>query len=244
MSGVTPEKHRSDRAAVLRESADRLISAHRGQHHFQPEPGTGPRDEAEALVVQAMVAAALGPVGGFKTGRRSALDPPTVAPVLAADVVASGAAIDPAASRLRGVELEIAFRLECETPDTDDPAFDDRLADAVVALPALEIVESRLTDPEAAGPLWKRADAQINGGIVLGAPVADWRGLPLSSPTVRKAFDGRILVDGAVAAPGGCPFATFAAFARGLGTHCGGLRAGQVVITGSLTGLPFAPPGT
>ncbi|MFU8779008.1 MAG: 2-keto-4-pentenoate hydratase, partial [Roseovarius sp.] len=47
------------------------------------------------------------------------------------------------------------------------------------------------------------------------------------------------LLDGAAQVPGGDAFATLCALVRALGEHCGGLREGHVVITGSLNGLPW-----
>lgn len=223
--------------------AARLLAARRDGAPIAAGPQDGPADEAAALAAQALTTAALGPVGGFKTGRKRADAAPLMAPILAAALLADGETPDPAASRLRGVELEIGFRLEGPPPDPDDPAFDAILARRVVALPALEIVESRLADPEAAGPLWKLADNQINGAAVVGAPLRDWGAADLTGARARLSIGGRSVWDGPAPTPGGPAFATFAAFARRIGAHCGGLREGQVVITGSLTGLLWAQAG-
>ncbi|MGF1659650.1 MAG: 2-keto-4-pentenoate hydratase [Rubrimonas sp.] len=223
--------------------ADRLIAARQSGAPFDADPADGPADAAAAHAAQAEVAAAFGPVGAFKTGRKQPDAAPLIAPILRADIRPSGAEIPAAGSRLRGVELEIAFRLERPLPDPDAPDFETRLRAATVALPALEIVESRLRDPEAAGPLWKLADNQINGGLILGAPVADWTALDLARPSLRLRIGGAVAQDGPTETPGGHPFATFAAFARRLGPHCGGLSPGATVITGSLTGLRWAKAG-
>lgn len=226
---------------TAREIAARLLEARRTGRPFAATPEDGPADEAVALAAQALVAAEAGPAGAFKTGRKSADAAPLMAPIFADVVHRSGAGI--AGGRLRGVELEVGFRLEGPAPDLDDPDFAEALRGRVVALPAIEIVESRFEDMDAAGPLWKLADNQSNGALVLGEPVADWRALPLAAPTLRLEIAGETAQEGAAPAPGGDLFATYAAFLRRLGAHCGGLAPGMTVITGSLTGMRFTVAG-
>ncbi|SEA35957.1 fumarylacetoacetate hydrolase family protein [Rubrimonas cliftonensis] len=226
---------------TAREIADRLLAARRTGRPFAAAPADGPADEAGALAAQALVAAGAGPAGAFKTGRKTADAAPLMAPILASVVHGTGAVI--AGGRLRGVELEVGFRLERPAPDPDDPDFIAKLRGCLVALPAIEIVESRFEDMDAAGPLWKLADNQSNGALVLGEPVADWSALPLAAPVLRLEIAGEVVQEGPTPAPGGDPFATFAAFVRRLGGHCGGLAPGLTVITGSLTGMRFTVPG-
>lgn len=231
-----------DRNARIDAWAARLSAAY-GTAPVAARPDDGPATPAEAYAIQSRTGPALGPVGGFKTGRKQPEAAPIMAPVRAATIWPSGSVIPPQESRLRGFELEIAFRLEHPLPDPTAPGFAARLRAGVVALPALEIVESRLADPEAAGPLWKLADGQSNHGMVLGAPVADWRSLDPVAPQVRLRLDGTPLWAGAAPVPGGDAFDTFVAFARRVGAHCGGLQPGQVVLTGSVTGLAYATAG-
>jgi 2-keto-4-pentenoate hydratase len=222
-------------------AATRLLDARRTGRPFAATPDDGPADDTAAYAIQARVAAETGPVGAFKTGRKSPDAAPIMAPIFARDVHASGAIVG--GGRLRGVELEVAFRLERPAPDPADPDFEAKLRAAVVALPAIEIIESRLEDIEAGGPFWKLADNQLNGALVLGEPVADWRALPLARPALGLAIAGEVVQEGPTDAPGGDLFATYAAFVRRLGAHCGGLEPGVAVITGSLTGMRFTVAG-
>ncbi|TVQ55923.1 MAG: 2-keto-4-pentenoate hydratase [Rhodobacteraceae bacterium] len=222
-------------------AAARLLDARRTGRPFAAAPDDGPENEAAALAAQALVAAEVGAVGAFKTGRKAPGAAPIMAPIFARDVHATGAAL--AGGRLRGVELEVAFRLERPAPDARDPDFEAKLRAAVVALPAIEIIESRLDDMEAAGAHWKLADNQMNGALVLGAPLADWSGLALARPALGLSIAGDVVQAGPTDAPGGDLFATFAAFVRRVGGHCGGLRPGVAVITGSLTGMRFTVAG-
>lgn len=225
-------------------AASHLVSAYRSGTPVDPLPGWAPADIAEAYAIQAAVLEGLGAAAGaFKAGRKTADDVPMFAPIRAETVHLSGATIPTAESRLRGVELEVGFRLERDPPAPDTPDFATALADVVVAVPCLEIVEARLSDPDAADPLWKLADNQANGALIVGDPVADWQSLSLASPSVDLSIGGRRVKSGVMPAPGGPPFDTFAALVRALGTHCGGLHAGHVVICGSLTGVDYANAG-
>ena len=67
----------------------------------------------------------------------------------------------------------------------------------------------------------------------------DWEGLGTARVHGRLDISGETLLDGVAEVPGGDAFANFCALARMVGTHCGGLQPGQVVITGSLNGLPW-----
>ena len=60
---------------------------------------------------------------------------------------------------------------------------------------------------------------------------------------MRLEIGGVVAAEGASAVPGGDAFDTVAAFARVIGNHCGGLKAGDALITGSLEGLFYGKPG-
>ena len=52
------------------------------------------------------------------------------------------------------------------------------------------------------------------------------------------------MVDGTVGVPGGSALGALRLLLDHVGDHCGGLRAGQIVITGSLSGLVYLSGGT
>jgi 2-keto-4-pentenoate hydratase len=166
-----------------------------------------------------------------------------MAPVPAVMVRASPARFGPRELNLIGIELEVAFLVHRALPGAADAEFAERARHCVSPLAAIEIIDSRLADHDAAGALWKLADNQINGGLVPGAPVADWYGLDLATPDVRLEVDGSVVADGPTAVPGGDAFDVFCAIARIVGRHCGGLVPGQYVTTGSLTLMRFIERG-
>lgn len=199
--------------------------------------------EADCYRVQSRVAEAFGPVGAFKTAQKPG-QPQIMAPIFARDVHRSPVSLGPEAVRRIGVELEVGFLVTAALPDPEQPDFAERARDRVAAVPVLEIVDSRFADLDGAPPLLRLADGQINGAIVVGAPRADWHDLDLTRVTARLELGGETVLDGPVSVPGGDAWETFALFARLVGEHCGGLCEGQVVITGSLNGMPFVERGT
>jgi len=229
-------------AAMMAQLAAALSLARRGG---PPVRGPAPRDISEAQAAQVHTVALLGPalggVGGWKTGRSQPGAPPAMAPIFAATLRPSPARFRLAEARLRGVELEIAFRLDDAPPPPDAPDFARLMRDRVSVAPAIEVVDARVAGGADADPLLKLADLQINAGLATGPARRDWGAL--DAATVRLKIGGAMAVEGRRPTPGGDAFATFCAFARLVGAHCGGLRVGQWVTTGSLTGLLWAPPG-
>jgi 2-keto-4-pentenoate hydratase len=170
--------------------------------------------------------------------------PPTCAPMFASLMHASPLAIPAAQVALLGVEGEIAVRLGRDLPARAQPYTRPDVEAAIDAVvPAIEIVHSRYTAFLKRAPDEKLADNVGNGGFVYGAPVADWRRLDLSALRVRLEIAGKLLVDKVGGSPSGDPLIAVVWLANHLTGRCGGLKAGQIVTTGSCTGLPFAKPG-
>ena len=227
----------------LRQFADKLLEARKSGRPMSGEtPETGPQTAEEAYEVQRLVARALGPVGAFKTGGKPG-ETPIMAPVPAGMVRPSPGRFGTGELNLIGIELEVAFVVHRALPRADDPRFAEHARRCVAPLAAIEIIDSRLENFDSAGPLWKLADNQVNGGFVHGTPVHDWDGLDLAVPDARLDIDGITVADGPAMVPGGDAFDVFCAFARLVGRHCGGLVPGQFVTTGTLTPMRFIEPG-
>jgi len=235
MSDDNLDEGTSDRA---RRVAERLLAARRG----------GPRlpvdfDDAQGLTrgetyaVQALVARQTGAAGGFKVACKPGA-PQIMAPIFRDDIIDSPAKLPVPEGERIGIELEIGFRVVAPLPTADAPDRGARLAECLELVPVIEIVRTRL-DTEDAPPLMKLADNQINGGLVVGPGLADWRHLELSGAHARLSLGGQTILDGRAEVPGGDAFANFQALEAMVGDHCGGLHPGQVVITGSLNGLPY-----
>jgi 2-keto-4-pentenoate hydratase len=96
------------------------------------------------------------------------------------------------------VELEIAFRFaEAIEPRGRAYARDEVLSKVGVVLPTIEIVDSRFAEWPNVAPLAQLADAQNNGALITGHPVAYAglaRGFDFVSPELELSFDGDSLV--------------------------------------------------
>jgi 2-keto-4-pentenoate hydratase len=140
--------------------------------------------------------------------------------------------------RRLGIECEIA--MELERPLGEDGPVDEAAAAAAVGriFPAAEIVDDRYGDFRSFGVPSLIADFFFHAGLVLGAPVSDWRGLDLAAIVGTTRVNGEARLTGRGADVLGHPMRSLAILAnrvRALGRR---LEAGQIVMTGSLP-LPY-----
>lgn len=224
-----------------------LLAARHGGSLFAPDYPLESLSDVWAIQSGAM--ATLGPVGGWKVGRWDAGQPLIYAPIRAATIKASPAMLSPADSRLRGLELEVGFRIDAALPAPDDPDFQRELAACVTPMPVFEVVDSRLHDPQNASPLWRLADFQLNAGLIHGeALTVGWNSGDFDHPHVQLIADGVDVCAGPATLNTGTPFGMLADLVRQLSApgsdHCGGVQPGQIVTTGSFTGLRFFAKGT
>ena len=215
--------------------SDTLIQAHDSAQRADASALPIP-DYAEVMAIQSRVQAHLGPVGGFKVGRRPE-GPPGLAPISAARVFPSGSAI-PTRDTM-GIELEVGFEL-IAAPGPDPMS---HLTQVFRPRIVLELVDTRLTGADD-DPMLKLADMQINDGLVLGPALDGWDGTDFTTLTAALTCGDRTVIDGPVQIPGGSALANLALLCDHVGTHCGGLQKGQVIITGSISGLDYSPAGT
>ena len=193
---------------------------------------------AEAYEAQAGLARALGErVAGWKTGfGPDAMS--VAAPLFAGVMHASGARIPLPPDRPAILEIEIAFRLARDLPPRPaHPYTAAEVAGAVeVALAGAEVIAARGGMPSSGTPYPRFvADLQGNAGYVCGGETRGFRALDLKVARVTLDIDGARVHDGAGAHPQGDPWAPLVAWANAQCDRLGGLRAGQVVTTGSLT---------
>jgi len=222
-----------------------LLAARRGGPLATADAADEPAGIDAAHDIQAAVAAELGlQIGGWKVGRWSADDPLFYAPVDATLIRSAPDTRQRSETRLRGLELEIAFRIDGPLPSPTAPDFLDRLAAVVTPMPAFEVVDARLADPKTASPLWRLADFQMNAGLILGEPLRKdgWKPEDFANPVVRLSADGKDVANGPARLNTNTPFGMLADLVREC-RHCGGVQPGHVVTTGSFTGLNFFAAG-
>lgn len=215
-----------------------------------------PADEAAAYRVQdalheLLAATDLGPQAGHKIGCTTAvmqrylkIDSPCAGGFFAADVHASGTTLAPARFRRVGVECEIAVRLGRDLPAGEAPFAPARVAGAIdSAMAAIELVDDRYADWRATDTPTLIADDFFAAGCVLGTPIAAGRLPDLAT------VEGFTTINGAEAGRGrgadvlGHPHIALAWLAGVLAARGRGLRAGDLVLTGSLVQTVWLSPG-
>lgn len=195
----------------------------------------GPSSRNDAYQVQDLMTGALGGACGWKVGLGKRDPEPYCAPIPLSRLHSTGATYV-RRNEVAQVEAELGFRLGRDVPPCEIPRNEAdcvKLVDAVV--PCIEIVETRLAEPAAGDPLWKLADLQANGGLVVGNP-SPWPVQDLSEvrlaigPTDKEAFN-------LFAHPFGKPLDLLCWTINHVSQRRGGLKRGDVIITGSYCGV-------
>ena len=205
----------------------------------------GPSTRSESYRIQDCLVAELGEIVAWKVGRGKSSPEPYCAPVLRQRLYQNdGRYRRPIHLSAASVEAEIGLVIGKDVPAGNRTySREDALALVDTVVLAIEILETRLAGAAAGEPFWKLADLQANGGVVFGP------GTPRGNRTFRSA---RLSID----APGVLgtsqevrhPFGDPADLLQWMVNHAaherGGLKRGQVVITGSYCGiLALSGPG-
>ena len=208
-----------------------------------------------AYRLQRAVAADLGPIRGWKISgltvdqqQAMGVECPLAAPLLGPWLHQSGAALRADAFVRPRLECEFAFALAADLPSRARAYQRSEVEAAIGALRiGVEIVDSRL--PPGSGVLVELADDLNNGAYVAGALITSWQDIDYADAAIelrrhdgdkREPLadgDGRAILDGD-------PVAAVTLLANLPALHPRGLRAGDLVTTGSCTGaLPLPGPG-
>jgi 2-keto-4-pentenoate hydratase len=222
-----------------------LEAARRERRVVAPLPvDIAPRDAAEGAAVQRELARRMGvrEPDGFKIGATAkrmqdylGLAGPAAGFIAAANLHDSGARLAYHGLFRPGVECELAVRLGADIPP--GPCDEARAAAAVSELfAAIEVVENRYGDLQELGTPTLVADQVFHAAAVIGPPRQDWRALDPAGLTGRIAVDDAPRGEGVGAELLGNPLRGLAWLAGSeVAAAFGGLRAGQVVLLGSVT---------
>jgi 2-keto-4-pentenoate hydratase len=150
---------------------------------------------------------------------------------------ASGATLPGSGYAMRGLEGEFAFVLAKDLKPRKRPYTRAEVLAAIGDLhPAVEIVDSRYADwgkvtlPEIV------ADMGANGALVVGPPAKGWRRLDLAKVGVTMRAGGKVVGRGKGGDALGDPVEALRWLANNPASK-DGLRAGEIVSTGTCTGL-------
>lgn len=234
------------REDVLLQAANLLLDARRTGQTLTGLPAElQPADVAEVYFVQDALAAAFGPVGGWKIGAPTPQATPLFAPMPAAWIAPSGSLLDDPRFRYRGLEAEIAFLVGDDLPPRTTPYTRKEVLDAMASChPAIEVLESAYTDPTQVERLASLADLQMHGGFIYGHPYADWSALDFTAERVLLSVDGVLRVERTGSNTSGDLLKLLPWLANEGASRTGGLRAGQWITTGSWTGNTLATAGS
>ena len=227
-----------EREKELMSAGSMLLDARRTNHPIDDLPQQlQPVTLEEAYYIQSRLALAYGEIGGWKVGAPTADATPLFAPMPRAWIAANDAELG-GRHRFRGLEAEIAFLIGRDLPLRDVPYSRDEVVAAIASChPAIEVIESGLTDPMKAARLSMVADLQMHGAFVYGAAVRDWQKIDFSKEHVALAVDGVVRVERTGSNTAGDLMRLLPWLANAGAARTGGLKAGQWVTTGSWTGL-------
>jgi 2-keto-4-pentenoate hydratase len=219
-------------------------------------PKTLEESYAIQLELHCMLSSIWGPLAGYKLAyttpvmqERAGLDHPVLGAVFQKVIQRSPVVLNFTEYVNLGIELEVGVTLGKDLPASGAPYTRDQVADAVAEVAtAFEIVDIRtpedLTTEERT--LMSVAVNILNSGIVLGDPVTDWMDRDLVDCKGVMTINGEEVGSGYGRDVMGHPFEPLVWLANELSARNHPLKAGDVVITGSMvppTPLGFASEG-
>jgi 2-keto-4-pentenoate hydratase len=157
---------------------------------------------------------------------------PVLAFLLGSGVFASGDAVPISRFAAVGLEVEMAFLMKADLAGPGVTPVSALLA-VEGAMPAFELIDFRISGKPRASDVI--ADGVLANAIVLGRPVVPVTGLDLSLEGVVYEENGERVATAAAAEVLGNPLNSLAWLANALGGQGGSLRAGDIVMTGSIS---------
>jgi 2-keto-4-pentenoate hydratase len=206
---------------------------------------------AEAEAYQAAAVSALGGVPcGYKVGATSvevqrllSCHEPIYSPILSEDVLPNGSTFR-IPRGLLGVECEFGFVMGRDFPApaeaSDIAALRSAIAECFVGL---ELVGRRLADDVPLNEVSAIADFALDVAVIRGRPIPDWGRYDLAAMPVRAVVDGVTVVRGTGGAVLGHPLNALEWLAETLRRRGGSLRTGEIVLTGTCTGITKVSSG-
>ena len=194
-----------------------------------------------------------GPLAGYKIAltspqilQQTGLKGPCYGPIRRKRVFEHKASVRADRWTRLGVELEVVFVIGADVPKPKAGPYDkDSIADYVgEARAGFELIEDRGADYSrlAVNPLIM--DAGWNGGSLLAKPNKNWKNLDIGNLDGSIAFDGKVVRTGNSGDVLGHCYNALAWLANKLISHGKHLKAGDVVLTGSVHPPQFLPgPG-
>lgn len=238
--------------ARIEEAARLFVEARRTGRPFRELPeGCKPASTAEVNAIidaQTRMLTERGEetIGGWKIGFVfSPRQKPFINPLFDSRLFASPARVPLSLCPARRIEPEISFRLTRDLPARAERYTHDEVASAVVACASLEMVDTRMdTSHRAIRQMlddrkmrWEAfADMNTNGAYITSPGRADWQRFDFASMRVVMRTPKRVVIEHVGGHAFTDPFLPCIVLANEM-RHSGGMRAGQLLVTGSFTGF-------
>ena len=241
----------------MTEAAEALLQQFRDKEKYLLEGDLLPEGVDEAYQVQAAYQGALsadfGAVAGYKIAyttaalqQASGISEPVAGVILTKNVRHSPAVLDPADFLQPGIECEVGARLGRDLPASSAPYDRDGVSDAVESvMTAFEVIDNRRTQGQDTQTqlLTTISSNILNAGVVLGEQVSDWRGIHLPGCRGYMTINGELVGEGMGSDVMGHPLEPLAWLANNLASRGQELKAGMVVITGSIVSPKWLQSG-
>jgi 2-keto-4-pentenoate hydratase len=237
-----------------RQKAERISAIFRARHAIDILPAELiPADLNEAYQVRAAYeaidcAAGRGAVAGYKIGLTTPImqklcdvAEPCFGAIFTTEVHHRRVELPVDAYCRLGVETEIAVRLGEDLPQGGGRARVEAAVESCMA--AIELLEDLRHDYKRLSAAAMVAGNVWNAGVVLGAPVTDWRRVDLARVTSRLTINGREIGSGKGSDVMGNPLNALSWLADKLATVGTPLRRGMIVMTGSMVPIQFPATG-
>jgi len=238
---------------AAREAAQLLTAARRSTTTTAPLPAScRPAKLADAYAIQSEFRAAWpGRIAGWKVGATArpimakfGISEPLYGPFYAADVYQSPARPKAAAFQHLCLETEFSFRFGKALPARGDAYSRAEVVAAVDAVvPSFELICPRFATIPFDRVYEAIADCGLNGGMVLAKPVTDWQRHDLVNHKVTLTVDGTVKGEGTGALALDDPVNVLEWCVNALAKAGIGLEAGQLIATGTTTGVVFVEKG-
>ena len=185
-------------------------------------------------------------IGGWKIGLvYSPRQVPMICPLFESRLFESPARVPLALTPSLRIEPEISFRLTRDLPARDRQYRPDEVAESLLACASLEIIDTRFDTSrrtirqmldDKRGRLEAMADHNTTGAYITSKGRSDWQAFDFAAMRVVMSTPDRVLVETVGGHAFSDPFLPCVVLANAM-RRGRGLRAGELLVTGSFSGF-------
>ncbi len=231
----------------VQRAAELLMWSRKNQQRLQELPADlMPETLGEAYQIQTAVAMLRSmPLAGFKIGltnqlaqRAMGASEPIVGRLGLLDIRRTSACIELPANHLRVIEAEVVFEVGTDLVPEQAPFSEQRVAASLRrAYAGLELCNTRLEDRDDRPVTHLVADNSNADLVIVGESLEKWDAATLTDLPVTLQLPDRSAIKGSTGNVLGQPLRSVTWLANWLARHGQGLKGGQLVASGSCTGM-------